>query len=172
MKELRAPLGGEGELSEALAETAQPLSAAHHVPFSVALEGVPRALHPIVREEAYLIASEAITNAFHHANANQIDVRLSYGDGAFTVIIRDDGGGFDGGVLSAGGKPEHWGLVGMRERARRIRAQLTIQSASDHGTEVQLRLPAEMAYQQRNGTPRIPWWRRLFPTGGAMTPFV
>lgn len=172
VKELRVPLGGAGELSEALAETAQPLSAAHSVPFSVAVEGLPRPLHPIVREEAYLIASEAITNAFRHANATKIEMGLSYGDAAFTVTVRDDGEGIDGSVLSAGGKPEHWGLLGMRERARRIRGQLTIQSASSRGTEVQLRLPAEMAYQQRNGTPRASWWRKLLGSASTVAPLV
>jgi signal transduction histidine kinase/ligand-binding sensor domain-containing protein len=160
VKDLRVPLGGEGDLSEALAETARPLSAAHSIPFSVAVAGVPRCLHPIVREETYLIASEAIINAYRHAKASKIEIRLTYDEGQFLLRVCDDGKGIDAGVLDAGMRPEHWGLVGMRERARRIRGQLTIISDSRIGTEVHLRLPAKMAYTHSNGT-SLTWWRRL-----------
>jgi len=172
VKELRVPLGGAGELSEGLAETAQSLSAAHSVPYSITVAGTPRALHPIVREETYLIASEAIANAYRHAKASKIEIELSYDDAAFAVSIRDDGRGIDGGVLTAGGKPEHWGLLGMRERARRIRGQLSIRSDSRAGTEVRLRLPAEMAYAKQGDVPRARGWRRFFPGGGTASLLV
>ena len=166
VKELRIPLGGEGDLSEALADSAQPLSAAHSVPYSITVTGTQCPLHPIVREETYLIASEAISNAYRHAKASKIEIQLTYGEGSFLLSVRDDGQGVDDGVLSAGGKPEHWGLLGMRERARRIRGQLTIRSDPRTGTDVQLRLPAEMAYQERDGAHLAGWWRRLCSRGG------
>jgi signal transduction histidine kinase/ligand-binding sensor domain-containing protein len=169
VKDLRVPLGGEGDLSVALAETARPLSEAQSVPYSVTVTGAPRALHPIVREETYLIGSEAITNAYRHARASKIEIQLAYEDGMFLLSVRDDGQGIEGGVLDAGGRPEHWGIVGMRERARRIRGQLTIRSDSRVGTEVHLRLPAEMAYAQAGGT-ILTWWRRRLSGARRTTP--
>ena len=155
-RELR---GGAGELSEALAETAAPLSMACSVPFTISVAGDPRTLHPIVREEVYLIASEAISNAFRHATASKIELEAVYDDTSLVVTIRDDGCGIDAAVLSAGGRREHSGLLGMRERARRIRGQLSIRTEAGKGTEVQLRLQADMAYWQPGDVPRrSPWW--------------
>jgi signal transduction histidine kinase len=160
VKELRALNGGPGPLSEALAETAQPLSEAHSIPFAVSVEGTPRALHPIVREEAYLIASEAIINAFRHPEVSKIEIRLIYDPGSFQVSVNDDGHGAEREPASAGAIPENWGLQGMRERARRIRGLLTIRGDTRTGTEVHLRLPAEMAYQSPTPS-RKGWWRIL-----------
>jgi signal transduction histidine kinase len=165
VKELRTPGRGPGELSEALAETAQPMSAAHLIPYTVTITGTPQPLHPIVREEAFLIATEAIINAFRHSEASRVEIRLTYDVGFFQVSVDDDGCGIDREVLNAGGREEHWGLQGMRERARRIRAQFSIRSDTGRGTEVNLRLPAEVAYQApvqlRNG-----WWRALLRFAG------
>jgi len=169
VKDLRVPLGGEGDLSVAFTETAHPLSEAHSVPYSVTVTGSPRALHPIVREETYLIGSEAITNAYRHAKARKIEIQLAYEAAVFLLSVRDDGQGIEGGVLNAGGRPEHWGIVGMRERTRRIRGQLTIRSDSRVGTEVHLRLPAEMAYAD-SGDTIFSWWRRLLSGARKTTP--
>jgi signal transduction histidine kinase len=160
VKELRALNGGPGPLSEALAETAQPLSEAHSLPFTVSVEGTPRPLHPLVREEAYLIASEAIINAFRHPGASKLEIRLIYDPASFQVSVNDDGRGAEREPVSTSAMPEHWGLQGMRERARRIRGLLTIRGDARSGTEVHLRLPAEMAYQSPIPA-RKGWWSSL-----------
>ena len=114
--------------------------------FRVAVEGQPRELHPILRDEIYRIAAEALRNAFHHARAKQIEVELRYDDDQFRLRVRDDGKGIDPAVLSAHGLEGHYGLRGMRERATLIKGKLAVWSEVDSGTEVELRLPASAAY--------------------------
>jgi signal transduction histidine kinase len=100
-----------------------------------------------VQEEAYRIGAEALTNAFRHASASKIETEVTYGSSALRVSVRDYGVGIDKAVRS-NGHPGHWGLTGMRERAEAIRAQLNIWSRESAGTEVELVIPASIAYPQ------------------------
>jgi anti-sigma regulatory factor (Ser/Thr protein kinase) len=92
------------------------------------------------------IAREALSNAFRHANATQIEVDLRYAPRMLRLRVRDNGKGIDANVLNAGGRPGHWGLTGMEERARAIRTRLEIWSESSRGTEIELIAPASIAY--------------------------
>ena len=60
--------------------------------------------------------------------------------------IRDDGKGIDPKVLQEGGRVGHWGLPGMRERAKQMGAQLNLWTEAGAGTEVELIVPAAVAY--------------------------
>ncbi len=113
----------------------------------VEVEGTPRAVQPIVRDEIYRIAGEALRNAFRHAQAQRIDVVLAYHDGQFRLRVRDDGKGIDAAVLERQGRAGHWGLPGMRERAKLIGGHLEIWSRHESGTEVELSIPASIAYE-------------------------
>jgi signal transduction histidine kinase len=114
--------------------------------FHVAVEGQSRNLHPIVRDEIYKIAAESLRNAFLHAEAKQIEVEIRYGNEQFRLRVRDDGKGIDPEVLSSLGKEGHFGLPGMQERAKIMGAKLAVWSEVDAGTEVELRLPSNLAY--------------------------
>ncbi len=114
--------------------------------FRVAVEGESRDLHPILRDEIYRIAAEALRNAFQHAQARRVEVEIRYEDEQFLMRVRDDGKGIDAAVLSGQGSKGHFGLPGMRERAALMGAKLTMWSEVDAGTEVELRLPASTAY--------------------------
>jgi signal transduction histidine kinase/ligand-binding sensor domain-containing protein len=126
--------------------------------FRVAVEGQARELHPILRDEIYKIAAEALRNAFHHSQAKQIEVDLRYDDDQFRLRVRDDGKGMDEAVLSSHGLEGHYGLLGMRERATLIKGKLAVWSEVDEGTEVELRVPASVAY----ATDHKPSWLRKF----------
>ncbi len=127
--------------------------------FRVAVEGQSRDLHPILRDEVYKIAAEALRNAFLHANAKQVEVEIRYDNDRFQLRVRDDGRGIDAAILSLEGKEKHFGLPGMRERAKLTGGKLTIWSEVDAGTEVELRLPADIAYvSARRGS----WFSRKF----------
>jgi signal transduction histidine kinase/ligand-binding sensor domain-containing protein len=158
VQDLRSP-GADCDLTEALAALGAKLAIDQTAHFRSTVEGLPRALHPIVREEAMFIAREALVNAFRHANAHQIEVELSYGEAELRMRIRDDGRGLTVEVQEDGGRTGHWGMVGMRERAKKIRATVTIWSKPGAGTEVDLRVPAHMAYRLRQRE-RFRWWRR------------
>jgi len=121
--------------------------------FDVAVEGAPRELRPLVRDEIYRIAAEALRNAFHHARAKRIEAELHYDDHELRVRIRDNGRGIEPHVTD--GRPGHFGLNGMRERARVIDAKLDVWTNVGSGTEVELTVPARHAYEtvKRDGHP-------------------
>jgi signal transduction histidine kinase len=135
-------------------------SGSHRAPsFRVAVQGKSRNLHPILRDEVYKIAAEALRNAFHHAQATQLEVEIRYDAHQFRLRVRDDGKGMDPTILSPQGREGHYGLPGMRERATLIGAKLTIWNEVDSGTEVELCLPADIAYKTER---RNFWFSRGF----------
>jgi len=122
-------------------------SATHRpVTFRVAVEGEARNLHPILRDDVYKIAAEALRNAFRHAEARQVETEIRYDTEQFRLRVRDDGKGIDPVILSSQGSEGHYGLPGLRERATLIGGKLVVWSEVDTGTEVELRVPASTAY--------------------------
>jgi signal transduction histidine kinase/ligand-binding sensor domain-containing protein len=128
--------------------------------FRVSVEGQARDLHPILRDEIYKIAAEALRNAFHHAQAKQVEVEIRYDHDQFRLRVRDDGKGMDAAVLSSHGLEGHYGLRGMRERATLIQGKLAVWSEVDEGTEVELRVPASAAYTTHR---KRSWLRKFAP---------
>jgi signal transduction histidine kinase/ligand-binding sensor domain-containing protein len=124
--------------------------------FHVEVEGTPRELHPILRDEVYRIAGEALRNAFQHAQAQRIEVEIRYDERRFRLRVRDDGKGIDPKLLNEGGRPGHYGLRGMRERAKLLGGKLAVWSELDSGTELELRIPASHAYEG-SSVPRRSW---------------
>jgi signal transduction histidine kinase/ligand-binding sensor domain-containing protein len=114
--------------------------------FSVAVEGAARDLQPILRDEVFRIAAEALRNAFRHSQAGRIEVEIRYYPSRLVVKIRDDGKGIEAQMLGQGGRTGHWGLSGMRERAGEIGGKLHISSEGKSGTVVELSVPARIAY--------------------------
>src|SRR5271165_5610266 len=114
--------------------------------FQVELVGVARELDPTFAGEVYRIAIEALRNSFQHAEARHIKVEIHHEEKEFRVLIRDDGKGIDSKSLGAEGLKGHYGLHGMRERAKLIGSEIVIRSEVGAGTEVQLRVPAIIAY--------------------------
>jgi signal transduction histidine kinase len=127
------------------------------VTFQVAVEGESRDLHPILRDEVYKVAAEALRNAFRHAKARRIEVEIRYDNEQFRLRVRDDGRGIDRAVLSGQGSEGHYGLRGLRERAAIIGGELEVWSEVNSGTEVELRVPSRVAYATAR---RSSWWSR------------
>jgi signal transduction histidine kinase len=119
---------------------------ANSVAFQVHVEGASRDLHPILRDEVYRITGEGIRNAFHHADAKQIEVEIHYDDRRLRVRVRDDDKGIEPKLLSDDGREGHFGLRGMRERAKLLGGKLAVWSELDAGTELELSIPAARAY--------------------------
>jgi signal transduction histidine kinase len=112
----------------------------------VQVEGTPRPLNPIVRDEVYRIGAEALRNAIRYANARQIEVEIHYDERHLRLRVRDDGKGIDPIIVSSNHAIGHWGLRGMRERAKLVGATFELWSELDTGTEVELSVPAVNAY--------------------------
>ena len=130
---------------------------------NVAVEGTPRELHPVLRDDLYRIASEALRNAFRHAGARHVEVEIRYEDKQLRLRVRDDGRGIDPAVLWER-KPGHFGLPGMRERADLIGGHLDVWSQAGVGTEVELKVPGYAAYAA--AAPRQRRWPFAGRTGG------
>jgi signal transduction histidine kinase len=122
----------------------------------VAVQGTPRDLHPILRDDIYRIAGEALRNGFGHAHARRIEVEITYDDRRFRLQMRDDGQGIDKAMLS-NERRGHFGLPGMRERAELVGGRLDVSSEVGVGTEIDLRIPAAKAYAAARAR-RSTWW--------------
>ena len=145
---LRCSTSASLDLEDAFSRVQQEASlsgAAGEVGFRFVVEGKPRALHPLLRDEMYKIGREALINAFRHAQANNVELELKYSHNQLRLLVRDDGCGIDPKILSSG-RDGHRGLSGMRERADRIGARLKIWSGQAGGAEVELTVPGHVAF--------------------------
>jgi len=125
------------------------------VKVELVVEGVARAIQPLVQEEIVRIGGEALFNAARHARAGQVQVRVSYGVRQLQVTIRDDGVGIGANRMAWASREGHYGLIGMHERASKMGAQLAIESAAGKGTTITLSVAGAIAY------PTQPWLARL-----------
>jgi signal transduction histidine kinase len=155
--DLRSSATTTNELSQAVRALCDELTTPDAASFQLRVEGAPRNLHPIIRDEVYRITREALRNAFSHARAHHIEAELIYAERLFRLRIRDDGTGIEPAMLEEG-RSGHYGLPGMRERARQIGAEFRIRSSVGTGTEIELRIPGSIAY--RTLPHRLRWVRR------------
>jgi signal transduction histidine kinase len=151
IQDLRCQPADQSDLAQMLTAMGQDLARSQDANgnpaiFRVAVEGKRQALDPIIQDEACRITRELLRNAFRHAQASQIEADIRYEDRLLRVLIRDNGKGIEPEVVEAGGRAGHWGLQGMRERAKRIGARLEFWSEAGAGTEVDLSIPASVAY--------------------------
>jgi len=159
IQNMRSSTVDTNNLARALRLEGDQLAAQGSAKFRVKVEGASREIHPILRDDVYRIAIEAIRNAFKHAEAQSIEAEIVYGD-SLTVRVRDDGKGLDPGTLNQG-RSGHYGILGMRERARRAGGELDARSGPGAGTEIQLSIPGRIAF----GRSGAPLWRRLKKNG-------
>jgi signal transduction histidine kinase len=146
LQSLRQPRVTASALIESLRRTADAYPGGNRPPIEYRLDGQERLLRPETAEDLCEIAAEALRNALKHAGKGSVQVDLRYGSTAFELVIRDEGHGITEQVLQAG-VPGHFGLAGMRERAARMGADLSIISAPGRGTSVRVSVPAARAYQ-------------------------
>jgi ligand-binding sensor domain-containing protein/signal transduction histidine kinase len=153
VRNLRTSTIGFGQLPKAFKELVEEAAPNRSSTFKTVVEGTVLELHPIIREETYSIGREALINALTHSDAHTIEVEITYDSREFRLRIRDDGRGIGPGVLEKGGRDEHWGLQGMRERAKRIGGKLDLWSRLGSGTEIELTVPASTAYRSLGRKP-------------------
>ncbi|WP_167693030.1 sensor histidine kinase [Sphingomonas azotifigens] len=122
--------------------------------------GEPRPLAAIALDEIVRVAGEAIANVRQHANATQLRIDIRFAR-PFAIRFSDDGAGIPAPVLECGRKAGHYGLQGMRERARKLRGSLSIRPRAGGGTELLLTIPAHVAYARRGGSRWSAWRDRL-----------
>ncbi|MGC1226878.1 MAG: ATP-binding protein, partial [Candidatus Sulfotelmatobacter sp.] len=164
IRDLRPEPAARRNLSELLDAAGRELASAQELngqapSYRVLIEGKQQDLSPMLQDEVYRITREVIRNAFAHAAASLIEVEIRYDPDQLRMRVRDDGKGIDPKVL-AGGQSGHFGIPGMRERAQRIGAHLNFWSEMGAGAEVELTVPASIAYQKRRNGRRFRLFRR------------
>lgn len=134
-------------LEQALARVRDEFASGEVADFRMFVSGDPKLLNQEVQEEIYRIGREALINALRHSGTKSIEIEIEYSSRRFRLIVRDNGRGIDPQVF----KPvrnTRWGLVGMRERAENIGAQLRVWSRLGGGTEVELSVPCDIAFEK------------------------
>jgi signal transduction histidine kinase/streptogramin lyase len=148
--DLRSHFSGDEDLAQAFASVCAELEAVFPTKYSVIVQGKTRPLQSRIGEEVFRIGKEAITNAFQHSEATTVEVEISFGDRDFKLHVRDNGCGIDPAIQETGTRAGHFGLTGMRERAKRIKAKLEIWSQIGAGTEIELSISAPNAFPATN----------------------
>jgi ligand-binding sensor domain-containing protein/signal transduction histidine kinase len=152
-------------LEQCFSRVRQELSIDNKTVYRVIVQGVPRPIRSVIRDEAYRIGREALVNAFLHAQADTVEVEVEYTSRFLRVLVRDDGCGIAPHVLDVG-REGHWGLIGMRERSKRISATLKLGSRIGAGTVVEFTVPAVLAFENPQGSLLsrwLPWIKQRSP---------
>ncbi len=165
LNSLRTSAIEKNDLAEAFRRAIEECRMHDSMEGSFSVTGVVSEMHPIVRDEVYRIGYEAIRNSCAHSQATQLQVELSYAED-LVLIVRDNGIGIDPGVIGRG-KEGHFGLEGMRERARRIMSKLTIETSSATGTEIKLVVPGSIIFRRTlHGKRKLPTLKSLLKRMG------
>ncbi|TDR39219.1 signal transduction histidine kinase [Tahibacter aquaticus] len=154
---LRAHATGDIDLASELRNLVAETGDRCAVAIALLIEGGVYPTQAAASEEIYFIASEAVANAVAHAAATRIDVTLSYSPRKLRLRVRDDGCGVPAQWREAESEPGtagHFGLQGMRERARRIGGTLLLHSSEGGGTCIDFQIPARHVAAPREGLVR------------------
>jgi signal transduction histidine kinase len=132
--------GSATTIGPILQNMTQQISHEFGVPVEYRMAGVPFDLDQSMAHELLMVVREALHNAIRHGQPGKVRVSVDFGKNDLMVQVEDDGGGFDVAVVS-GSSNGHYGVVGMRERARRMSGELALESQSGEGTRLTLRIP-------------------------------
>jgi signal transduction histidine kinase len=124
--------------------------------FRVVLEGRPRVMDGTIRDQVYRVGRKALLNAFLHADATEVELNLEYAHNRLRMAIRDNGKGIDPDRFGTA-DPDYGSFSWMRLVAERMGAKFRLLSRVDAGTEVELSIPADIAFASRSAA-RQPEW--------------
>jgi signal transduction histidine kinase len=139
--DMRASEVDDGDLAGALEGAVRRAIGASRTQLRFAISGDRQAVAPAIQIALVRIAREAAFNAVKHAQPPMVEIHLSYEAASVRLDVRDDGNGLLWGDVVAAADGGHWGVVGMRERARRVGGSLEISSVPGEGTRLSLCIP-------------------------------
>jgi signal transduction histidine kinase/ligand-binding sensor domain-containing protein len=148
LNSLRSSTTEVNDLADALQRALEECRIHSSMEVSLHVSGQTQEMHPIVRDEVYRIGYEAIRNASMHSQATQLRVELSYAHD-LSLRVYDNGVGIDPDIVQRG-KPGHFGLQSMRERAARIVGKFSVESTVGSGTAITLMVPGGIIYRTAN----------------------
>jgi len=145
---LRGETPRQSELAQSILAVGEDLASLYpDTRFQMTTDGPARQILGSARDEIVDIVREAIRNAFLHAHARRVEVHVAYRPRTLRVRVADDGHGIDEAALKSAADSGHWGVIGMRERAVRLGAKLTLRRQRPRGTEWLLSVPCRAAYR-------------------------
>ncbi len=139
---LRSEQGADSGLAAAIAQTAKHITEAKAVRLKLKLDKSTNRLSPEVQYNLLRIVSEAVNNSVKHSGAKAIEVSMQSAPEGLRLSVKDDGSGFSRDNGNA--RPGHYGLIGMKERAAQIGAELTLVTEPGRGTKISVLLPVKV----------------------------
>jgi len=133
--DLKPLLSGDASLAAALESQVREFTTVSGLPVTLEVVGRPRELSVAAGTALYRIGQEALANAFRHAKASEIGVRLTFAEDSVSLEVRDNGVGFSEGYMFGRG------LANIRQRAEELGGEVSVESAAGEGTLVRARLP-------------------------------
>lgn len=161
--QLRTQSAKGTDLAAYLTEAADQFSGRQGADLEIVVTGEVRALRASVFDEVCAISREALLNAYRHSEAGRIVIEIVYGDLELCVQVRDDGHGITKEESERNGRDGHWGLVGMRERAAKLGAVLSIRAVVPSGTAIEVCVESGKAYQHK-----VSAWKRFLEGGSSI----
>lgn len=130
-------------LAETLRDTVNVVQQQHpEMKINLMLEGKLDALGETLNINIYRIVQEALNNAVKHAEANQMEIRLSMSEaGELQLVVHDNGKGMD---IHTVDQTNHFGLLGMRERVQALHGSFNVDSKAGQGTTIYINIPQVM----------------------------
>ncbi|HUA38132.1 MAG TPA: histidine kinase [Candidatus Sulfopaludibacter sp.] len=140
-------------LPDALLRNARQATDGTNIQVEVETEGDVRGLSEIVEGNLLRIGQEALTNVIKHSGASLVKIELAFGPQEVILQITDNGCGFDT-SNGVGPQKDHFGLLGMSERVKRIQGRFFLRSSPGNGTSVRVEVPASLPPEAE--TPSVP----------------
>jgi ligand-binding sensor domain-containing protein len=159
LRGLRLDDGKTSNLEQVFLRIPQEFGLQNEIAFRVIVEGRPRPLHPLVRDDVYRFGREAVMNAFRHSHAKNVEVELEYARHHLRMLVRDDGSGINPVTLQSGRNGDA-GLAAMREQAERTGFRFHVWSSASAGTEVEFSIPGHIAFPTEASHYPIKWFTR------------
>lgn len=148
--DLREHASEKVDLGDAFAIVCEELKELFPMKYEILVQGKADGMEPRIRQELFFIGREALINCFQHSEAESVEVELTFDRKAVALRIRDNGKGLTPDVKQTGGRPGHFGLPGMRERAAKIRAKLNVWSQAGLGTEIDVQVSGALAFPSKS----------------------
>lgn len=138
--DLRHGDGSATAIGPILESMTQQMSREFGVPVDYRVSGKPFDLDQSAAHELLMVVREAVHNAIRHGQPGRVEVSIDFRRNEFSVQVKDDGRGFDPvGALASGNG--HYGLVGTRERVKRMGGKMVLHSRPGAGTELTFHIP-------------------------------
>jgi signal transduction histidine kinase len=140
--DLRSRALEQFNLPSALQTSAKEATNGTGIHVAVEARGLVRPLPEVIEEDLLRIAQESITNVVKHSGATTAKVLIDYASDSVRLEIEDNGKGFSAAEIPGPGEG-HFGLLGIRERATRLRGEVSFHSTPGKGTVVRVQVPIE-----------------------------